>query len=366
MAGVAEKVGGPALGFQYTLLYDGVKEMMGKNIIFRSVLQDLKSTLDSLQLLFQEMDQHKYNLVDQCRPEELEELRSQMEKGVELVHKCSNVRNWNLYKKYKYDNKLVQLNESLQRLSNNLNGQVARDVKVSMVSVKNIETILKMKGLASAVPKPPSFIVGLDKPLKEVKVMVINDETYSTLVLNAPGGCGKTALAKMLCHDVQVQDKFKDNIFFVTISKKPNFDRIVEQLYQKKGSQVPTFHDDDIAVTLLQQFLQEQGKKPLLLVLDDVWPGSESILEKFDVQMRNYKILITSRSKFPNFGSPYSLEPLNDENAMTLFRHYSASTGDTSSYAIPDTLSRKVIDISISCMLILCPTKDNLYLPTYI
>lgn len=196
---------GPALGIQYTLLYDGVKEITVRNIIFRSLLQDLKSTLESLQPLFQDIDQHN-NLVDQCRPEELEELRSQMEKGVELVHKCSNVRNWNLYKKYKYDNKLVQLNESLQRLSNNLNGQVARDVKVSMVSVKNIETILKMKGLASAVPKPPSFIVGLDKPLKEVKVMlIINDETYSTLVLNAPGGCGKTALAKMLCHDVQVQ-----------------------------------------------------------------------------------------------------------------------------------------------------------------
>lgn len=146
-------------------------------------------------------------------------------------------------------------------------------------------------------------------------------------------------------------DTFKDNIFFVTVSKPPNFVLIVEQLYQRKGSQAPTVHNHDIAVTLLQQFLQEEGKKPLLLVLDDVWPGSESILEKFDVSyekkegMPNYKILVTSRSIFPRFGSPHYLESLSDENAMDLFR-CSASLRDKSSY-IPETLSRKVINLLV-------------------
>ena len=137
-------------------------------------------------------------------------------------------------------------------------------------------------------------------------------------------------------------DKFKSNVFFVTVSKKPNLYLIVQELYHRTGAQVPDFQNDVTAVSWLQQFLKQTGQNPMLVILDDVWAGSEFILEKFDeLKMLNYKILVTSRFTFPRFGSPYHLECLNYEDAMALF-HHSASLEDRSFY-IPEDLPRKVI-----------------------
>lgn len=105
---------------------------------------------------------------------------------------------------------------------------------------------------------------------------------------------------------------------------------------------MPAFQNEVMAANRLQQFLKESTQDPLLFVLDDVWSGSEPLLEKFDqLKFSNYKILVTSRFAFPRFGSPYRLASLSDEDAMILF-HYSASLEDKSSYTYED-LSRKVI-----------------------
>lgn len=139
-----------------------------------------------------------------------------------------------------------------------------------------------------------------------------------------------------------MKDKFKNNIFFVTVSKKPNLNLIVQELYRRKGFQVPDVQNEVIAVNWLRGFLNQIGQSLLLLVLDDVWPESESLLEKFDEwKMSNCKILVTSRFAFPRFGSPCNLESLNDEDAMALFNH-SASLGDRSSH-VPEDLLRQVI-----------------------
>ena len=135
--------------------------------------------------------------------------------------------------------------------------------------------------------------------------------------------------------------KFKNNIFFVTVSKAPNLDSIVRELYQRRGSSVPAFQDEETAVKWLQRFLKDEGQNPLLLVLDDVWSGSDSLLDKFELTMPNYKILVTSRSEFPRFGSSYHLQSLDFDNAMKLF-HHSASLGDKSSH-IPAYLSKQVL-----------------------
>ncbi|KAK9902923.1 hypothetical protein M0R45_001436 [Rubus argutus] len=109
------------------------------------------------------------------------------------------------------------------------------------------------------------------------------------------------------------------------------------------AAQVPDFQNEVTAIIWLQQFLKQTGKNPMLLVLDDVWAGSEFILEKFDeLKMSNYKILVTSRSAFPRFGSPYYLQCLNYEDAMALF-HHSASLEDRSAY-IPEDLPRKIVE----------------------
>ena len=115
---------------------------------------------------------------------------------------------------------------------------------------------------------------------------------------------------------------FKENILFVTVSKTPNVKVIVQNLFRYKNTQ-PMFQiqSDEEAIYLLPQMLKHIGPNPILLILDDVWLGSEFLLEKFMFNIPNYKILVTSRTAFPRFGFRYNLEPLNEVAAMKLFRH---------------------------------------------
>ncbi|CAB4310675.1 unnamed protein product [Prunus armeniaca] len=176
---------------------------------------------------------------------------------------------------------------------------------------------------------PSTVIISLDVLLRELKRKLLKDEA-STLVLTGPRGCGKTTLAKKICQDKEVKDIFKKSIFFVRVSKRPNLSVIVRKLYQQiehKGSQILELQEDTIALKWLQIFLKETGQHPSLLVLDDVWPGSEPILDKFDnFKTSDYKILVTSRSEFPTFGSPYYLQSINDEGTMTLSHHSRANS----------------------------------------
>ncbi|CAB4317860.1 unnamed protein product [Prunus armeniaca] len=346
--------GGAGLGVLFNVLYDGLKELIGKNVIYKTLFKDIISRLDSLHPLIKEIE--KYNKDLDLPDKELENLKVGMEKGIELVHKCSKIRAWNIYKKYKYANKLLDWNESLLGLLDMLNVQGIRDVKGSSVSVRNIEKVVSRiesslvlqyqdeTEVWGAAPELPALVVGLDFPLKELKRKLLNlKDGVSMLVLTAPGGCGKTTLATAFCQDQEVIDTFGDNIFFVTVSSNPNLERIVQELHRRRGSKVPTLGNEVNAVKWLHHFLKEQGQNPLLLVLDDVWSGSESLLEKFDqFKMPNYKLLVTSRSEFRGFGSPYSLQSLDYHNAMKLF-HHSASLGDKSSL-IPQDLSRQMVE----------------------
>ena len=66
------------------------------------------------------------------------------------------------------------------------------------------------------------------------------------------------------------------------------------------------------------------------MILDDVWPESESTIDQFKFNIPDYKIVVTSRTAFPKFKSKYNLKPLDHEDAMSLFCS-SASFEDMSS-----------------------------------
>ena len=143
---------------------------------------------------------------------------------------------------------------------------------------------------------------------------------------------------------------FTDNILFVNVSKTPNVKVIVQNLFSYKGIQ-PKYQiqSDEEAIYLLPQMLKHIGPNPILLILDDVWLGSEFLLEKFMFNIPNYKILVTSRTAFPRFKHTYNLKQLNEVDAMTLFCR-SAFLQDESSY-IPEEDIKKVLgksDIYIS------------------
>lgn len=151
----------------------------------------------------------------------------------------------------------------------------------------------------------------------------------------------KTTNALVLQISLVSLGKFKQNILFVTFSKTPKFKIIVERLFDHCGYPVPEFQSDEDAVNRLGLLLKKVEGSPILLVLDDVWPGSEILIEKFQFQISDYKILVTSRVAFPGLGTTCTLKPLVHEDAITLFRHYALL--EKSSSNIPDDDVEKVL-----------------------
>ncbi|KAG6730913.1 hypothetical protein I3842_01G104100 [Carya illinoinensis] len=141
----------------------------------------------------------------------------------------------------------------------------------------------------------------------------------------------------MLCQDEEIKGTYKDNIFFVPVSKTPDLKVIIQRIFSHRGEQKLEFQSDEDAIIQLHHMLRNEvnENKSILLILDDVWSGSESLLEKLSFGLPNYKILVTSRTAFPRFRFTYKLKPLNDDDAMELFLH-SAGLQDGSSSYIPD------------------------------
>ncbi|RVX23782.1 putative disease resistance protein [Vitis vinifera] len=177
-------------------------------------------------------------------------------------------------------------------------------------------------------PGPPEFMMGLDVPLKELKRRLCEDGK-SRIVIRAPRGCGKTTLAKGLCLDNQVKEYFK-HILYATVSKRPNLIAIIKKLLWDKDEQVPEFRNEEDAVNQMELKPKRKAESgAILLVLDDVWCGSESLLAKFKFQISESKVLVTSRNEFPEFGSTYNLELWNKEDTMVLFRHSATPSMET-------------------------------------
>ena len=134
----------------------------------------------------------------------------------------------------------------------------------------------------------------------------------------------------------------------MTVSKTPNLKAIVQTLFEHCGLRVPEFRSDEDAINRLGLLLRQvgNGDSPILLVLDDVWPGSESLVEKFKFQITDYKIIVTSRVAFPRFSTQCHLKPLDHDDAVSVFRHF-AQLKVTSSYKPDENLVQEVHSLTL-------------------
>jgi len=99
----------------------------------------------------------------------------------------------------------------------------------------------------------------------------------ATVALVGAGGYGKTALARALCHDEDVQNAFDDGILWITLGEKPgDLAARVEDLIFMLSGQRPGFAGVEAASASLAELLADRD---ILLVVDDVWDAAH--LEPF-------------------------------------------------------------------------------------
>ncbi|KAK2974280.1 hypothetical protein RJ640_016766 [Escallonia rubra] len=94
---------------------------------------------------------------------------------------------------------------------------------------------------------------------------------------------------------------------------------IAQKLFRNKSEQ-GHYEKEDEALMQLKGFLEKKREtSPILLVLDDVWPEGEPIIQKFRFNIEGFKILVTSRSVLPSINRfTYSLNPLNCQDAIVV------------------------------------------------
>lgn len=74
---------------------------------------------------------------------------------------------------------------------------------------------------------------------------------------------------------------------------------ILQKLLQHKdnANRMAEFQSEEDAVNRLEQKLRQMATNPILLILDDVWSGFESLVDKLKfTTLPDYKILVTSQS----------------------------------------------------------------------
>ncbi|KAI9109581.1 hypothetical protein K1719_019635 [Acacia pycnantha] len=144
------------------------------------------------------------------------------------------------------------------------------------------------------------FTVGLDgDSMKSLKFKLLHGDEKVMNLYGLPGS-GKTTLATKLCLDDLVKGKFKSNIIFETLGSKAKSDE---------------------AMKMLKDQLSKCGEDPVLLVLDDVWPRSEDIVEIKTNLSPDSRILVTSRAQIRTVKTRFLMDKLSDEDAEKLLRH---------------------------------------------
>ncbi|MGE3949680.1 MAG: TIR domain-containing protein, partial [Blastocatellales bacterium] len=118
------------------------------------------------------------------------------------------------------------------------------------------------------------------------------DPVAITAALRGAGGFGKTALARALCHNDDVQNAFDDGILWVTLGETPgDLTPRVEGLIHSLTGERPGFTSLEAAITRFRELIEERD---LLIVIDDVW--NQSHLRPFLQGGKRCARLITTRN----------------------------------------------------------------------
>lgn len=214
-----ELVGGAALGAVVGELLKAILDLGERALNFNPVLKGITSKLSAISPLVKQIDELN-DFLDYPK-EETQKLRDLMDEGKRLLLQCGDVKlgKLNYLKKPFFTQKLRDLDSALGSFMDVLLLQMARDQKRNLkMMTQMMEIICRLDGRGGSgkpvdlvvprclVPELREETVGLEKPVKELKVKLLRNGVQM-LVVTAPGGCGKTTLALKFCHDKEVKGK---------------------------------------------------------------------------------------------------------------------------------------------------------------
>jgi WD40 repeat protein len=137
-----------------------------------------------------------------------------------------------------------------------------------------------------------------------------------TAALKGAGGYGKTALARALCHQEDIQNAFDDGILWVTLGETPgDLTPKVEDLIYTLSGERPGFSSVDAATTRLVELLAD---RELLIVIDDVWNNAH--IKPFTQGGPRCARLITTRNAdtLPPNSKRVEVDAMRKEEAIAL------------------------------------------------
>ena len=157
---------------------------------------------------------------------------------------------------------------------------------------------------------------------KLIEGLLINqsDATVAiTTSLRGAGGYGKTTLAKAVCHDQRIIEKFSDGILWVTLRENPgNLIPYISDLIYHLSKENRDFGTLDSATASLRDLITE---KRLLIVIDDVWNSIH--LEPFLHSKSYCTYLITTRNDdaLPLKTNKIFVDSMLDKEAIGMLRY---------------------------------------------
>lgn len=217
MAGAT--VAGAAVGAVFGESLSMAIDMVDKALKFKTTREDLRSTLQHLTPVIQEMKAYDERL---DRPlDQIERVMQEFEKSETLVRKSSKVRWYKSLSLPFLHDKLQERDRKLVRaVTVDVPLLMAKDVKEILSDVKEIlQKFVDNRGLSSnptilrglcGAPENPEYTVGLDGPLEKTKIELLKGGA-SVLVLTGLPGSGKTTTAKKVCWDPDVRGKLYSN-----------------------------------------------------------------------------------------------------------------------------------------------------------